>query len=164
MLVPMPTQSPAWFVGLNSDELDAGASEELGRSVQASLPKIYMGPVPEVIPVRETKWDAIWAELYLLLCTKDKKYRTVRQKLAKAKKSSTPVIVAIVASAVGKHCGMLGAALVPIVSAMLAACVMVGSNFACSLLQVDHAPPEQAGRKRRNRKKKMAGRGTQRAD
>jgi len=159
----MSIRSPGWFVGLNIDELDAAASEELRRSVQASLPKIYMGPVPEVIPGRETKWDAIWAELYLLLCTKDNKYRVVRQKLAKANKSSTPVIVAIIASAVGKHCGTLGAAMVPILSAMLAACVMVGSNFACVLLQYYHPTPEQTGRKRRSGKKKVVRRRTPRA-
>jgi hypothetical protein len=147
ILVSMTNRSPAWLLNLDHDELDAGASEDLHRSVRASLPKIYMGPVPEVIHPRETKWDTIWAELYLLVCTKDKKYRAVRQKLAKAKKSSTPVIVAIVASAVGKHCGTLGAALVPVVSAMLAACVMVGSNWVCVCLQPYAATLEQTSRK-----------------
>jgi hypothetical protein len=166
MLVRMTTRSPAWLANLDDKELAAGANDDVRRSIRASLPQIYMGPVPEVIQPRETKWDAIWAEIYLPICTKDKKYRAVRAKLAKAKKSSTPVIVAIVASAVGKHCGTLGAALVPAVSAMLATCLTIGSNWACLLLHNYKATTGDAARNRRpkNGRKKKASRKTARSE
>jgi hypothetical protein len=71
-------------------------------------------------------------ELYLLLCTNDKKYVAVRRQTAKEGKSAQTVIIGVIASAIGASLGVVAGALVPVVAVALLAAVRVGKEASCS--------------------------------
>jgi hypothetical protein len=148
----MAPTAPAWLQSLDFNELMAGTTGEHWESVNARLPAMYMSakePTEVFQYGRPTKWDAVWDEVYLLVCTKDAKYRPLRRKLAAAKKQSTPVAVAVIAAKVGEQCGLLGAALVPVISAMLSLFVSVGANVICHCIEPDCKAEPQPKPKRK---------------
>jgi hypothetical protein len=67
-----------------------------------------------------------------LLCTKDKKYASVRSKLSKESGAAHTAIVSMIAAAVGAQLGLMSGLLVPLVALILVCILKVGKEAYCA--------------------------------
>lgn len=77
-------------------------------------------------------WVSVKAEIFLLLCTQDKKYATLRKQLAKEGSATQMTIVSMVSSAVGASAGVVAGAAVPLVALCLLVALRIGTNALCA--------------------------------
>jgi hypothetical protein len=71
-------------------------------------------------------------EMWLLVCTDDKKYSDLRKKLEREGGRSQTAMVGMIAAAVAGTVGVMWGALIPFVAMLLAAIARLGKNAYCS--------------------------------
>ena len=89
----------------------------------------------EIDPESGKYWIAMKEEIYLFICTEDKKYAHLRGQFQKASVKSQTAIVSMIAAAVAASLGVIAGSLVPLCALALLAVVRVGQNAFCQ--QID---------------------------
>ena len=77
-------------------------------------------------------WPKVKAELFLLFCTKDKKYAPLRTRLSKEAGATQLTMVGWISSAVTAYLGLAVAAAVPLVALCLYVAMKIGVNALCA--------------------------------
>ena len=124
--------------------------EELSRSFQGfgtrnSLNKEnitlgYQTNIPKHLLKRPRNfWQELKKEFYLLLCTKDPKYKKLRSQLDKKSHATTTTIIAMISAAIAAQLGVAIGIITPLVALLLFAILKLGMNSWCNL----HAPIEE---------------------
>jgi hypothetical protein len=106
----------------------------------------------------------IWAELFLLICTKDAKYGKYRSQFLKAGSKTTAIVISAISGLVGRKYGVAPAGCVPIVASVLACLVKVGKEAFCKQIRqslpaeavAKHAPNAPTNKRPRRETKKQA--------
>ena len=82
-------------------------------------------------PYSDRYWDRLKGEFRLLLCTKDKKYTTLRKELNAAAKKSQTIIVSTIAAAMASRFGVAAGVLVPFCALCLIVVSRLGKEAFC---------------------------------
>ena len=85
-----------------------------------------IGPPDHLDPGSTKYWHIMKSEMYILVCTPDKKYTDLRRQLETAGKTSQTTIVSMIAAAMAVHVGMIAGVLVPFCALLLVAVAKVG--------------------------------------
>src|SRR5262249_53267496 len=116
MLAEMRERPREWAPEKSEESLPQGAPLSLDERVR-----------------RDERWSrAVMHELYLFICTKDKKYSKVRKQLMTETGHTQLVIVTTIAAAIGASLGTIAAAVVPIVALFLKILLMCGTEGWCA--------------------------------
>lgn len=113
-----------------------GISKGYGRD--ASIDQVGNKLLPKAIDgdVSYGLWPRHWVQLKTefrsFLCTKDKKYTTLRKQLATSKDKSQTAIVSMISAAMAVHFGVATGVLVPFCAMCLVVLVRVGTEAFCS--------------------------------
>ena len=89
-------------------------------------------PLPPKEPLRDY-WSSVKKEVFLLLCTKDRKYSKIRSQISRKGKSATLYVLSAISAWLATVIGAPLAMLTPLVAALLLAISKVGLNAWCSL-------------------------------
>jgi hypothetical protein len=120
---------------LNQYDLTKAPIDGIGNS---ALPVAIDGPV--FYAVWPAYWQKLKDEFRLLLCTKDKKYSTVRKELGSAAKKSQTTIVSLVAATMATQFGVVAGVLVPFCALCLIAVSRLGKEAFCAAKELKIAP------------------------
>jgi hypothetical protein len=77
-------------------------------------------------------WSNFKHEMYVLICTNDRKYAALRKKLAQKARNANTVVVSTIASAFAAKLGFVAGALVPLVAFCLVMVLRVGKETWCT--------------------------------
>jgi hypothetical protein len=135
-------KSESWISGLSSDELleivESGLILNHLDLAKESIDSIGIDAFPVAIDgefVSYKSWPDYWVrlkdEFRLLLCTKDKKYNSLRKELSTASKKSQTAIVSMIAVAMASQFGVISGALVPFCALCLIAVARLGKEAFC---------------------------------
>jgi hypothetical protein len=103
-----------------------------GWRVRKKLGDTLIGAVHSNVKEKPSLKNAVAREVHSLICTKSKKYASVRAKLnSKSSKASQTTIVAIIATGMGQLLGYSAMVLTPFVAAALAVFISVARNVYC---------------------------------
>jgi hypothetical protein len=105
--------------------------DELGRR----LPDYAQPGVLFAVPPRY--WERLKEEFALFVCTKDKKYASVRKDLTTKAQRSQTVIVSIISAAMAHSVGVSAGVLVPFCALCLLAIARVGKEAFCGGASLD---------------------------
>jgi hypothetical protein len=86
---------------------------------------------------RNRYWRAVKKEMYILVCTGDKKYASIRAELSKAGSKSQMAMVSLIAAAMASYVGVIAGILVPMCALVLLAVVKIGKNAFCAQKTLD---------------------------
>lgn len=100
--------------------------DELGERISRSI-----GPPDQHDPESGKYWHAVKDEIYLLICTDDKKYADLRKQLEKGEAKSSTAIVALITASLTFYIGMVAGIVVPLCALVLLAVTRVGKNAFC---------------------------------
>lgn len=95
-------------------------------------------------------WAEIKKEIYQLICTKDRKYASIRTHFRKNQNTSTTAIVGMVSATVGSQLGAAAGIVTPLVALLLYSLLKVGVSSWCNLMKKEISPPSP---KKRNKNK-----------
>jgi hypothetical protein len=82
-------------------------------------------------------WVEVKKEIYLLLCTKDRKYFDIRNHFKKKSATSTTAIVGMLSATVATQIGAAAGIVTPLVALLLYGLLKVGVNSWCNLQSKD---------------------------
>jgi hypothetical protein len=85
----------------------------------------------------DTSWERLKHEFHLLICTNDKKYRTLRKKINASEHNSEIAVVGMISAAVAAQVGPLAGALIPFCAICLTAVVKLGKEAFCREERLD---------------------------
>jgi hypothetical protein len=77
-------------------------------------------------------WKRVQRELHILICTKDPKYRSLRQSLSKESRMTQAAMVSAIGAAMYIYVGAAAAVIAPWVTLGLLAFLQIGTNGYCS--------------------------------
>lgn len=80
-------------------------------------------------------WAEVKKEIYLLICTKDRKYSAIRTRFKKKSNASTTAIVGMLSATVATQLGAAAGIVTPLVALLLYGLLTVGVNSWCNLQQ-----------------------------
>jgi len=80
-------------------------------------------------------WFEIRKELYLLLCTKDNKYKTLRSQLKKNSSTTSATILSMISVTVTAQLGAAIGITTPLVALFLYSVLKIGVNGYCNILR-----------------------------
>jgi hypothetical protein len=96
------------------------------------------GPEPFVDyarpPSAKGNWRAVQDEFLIFLCSKEKKYASLKNKIKTAANKSQLAIVSMIAAAIGTNIGVAAGVLVPLCALCLIAVLKVGKESFCKNL------------------------------
>jgi hypothetical protein len=78
-------------------------------------------------------WAEVKKEIYLLICTKDRKYAAIRTHFKKKSNASTTAIVGMLSATVATQIGAAAGIVTPLVALLLYGLLKVGVNSWCNL-------------------------------
>ena len=82
-------------------------------------------------------WEQLKKEFILLICTKDKKYSSLRKKLSTSADKSQTAIVSTIAAAMAASFGVAMGILVPFCAMILLALLRIGKEAFCATLNLN---------------------------
>lgn len=101
---------------------------------QPKTARLRPGEEPPPIP---QYWQAFRREFLIFLCTDDKKYAELKQRLASASDKSQTAVVSTIAAGVAASVGMIPALLVPVCAMCLIAVLKMGKEAFCRAQRLD---------------------------
>jgi len=116
--------------------------DEIGRSIAQSRPimreiraqKMASGgrvTKPKGSTYEPNYWGRVKSEVFILLCTKDKKYAPLRRQLGAHAGKTQLAIVGAISAGVASSAGVVAGAAVPLVAICLIGFLQVGKNAFC---------------------------------
>jgi hypothetical protein len=103
--------------------------EEIGSQIDAP-PGVAFARSPEY-------WNSLKTEFHILLCTKNRKYASVRKSLSKSGDKTQLTIVSAISAAVGGSFGVVAGSLVPLCAICLIAVLKMGKEAFCQARKLD---------------------------
>jgi hypothetical protein len=98
-------------------------------------------PVARPLPQHTPFWEAFKVEFKLFLCTKNRKYQKLRREIAatvaESKDKAQPILVSMIAAAIGAKVGTLGVVIAPLVVISLMTVLTIGKEAYCRTVDVD---------------------------
>ncbi len=82
-------------------------------------------------------WAEVKKEIYLLVCTKDRKYSDIRNHFRKKSTTSTTAIVGMLSATVATQIGAAAGIITPLVALLLYGLLKVGVNSWCNLNKME---------------------------
>jgi hypothetical protein len=98
-------------------------------------------PPREVLPSHLGYWDAFKVEFKIFLCTKNRKYQTLRREVASHGKASQTVAVGLISGAIGAKLGTVAGVVTPLVIISLIIVLKLGKEAYCRTVDVDLLAP-----------------------
>jgi hypothetical protein len=99
-------------------------------------------------------WSEVKKEIYLLLCTKDKKYSDIRSRFSKDSNTATTAVVSMLSAAIAAQIGVVAGIVTPLVSLLLYGILKLGLNSWCNL---QSSQIEQTSKTVKNKKPRELG-------
>jgi hypothetical protein len=93
----------------------------------------YMGFLTDFLTLLRNYWAEVKKEIYLLVCTKDRKYSDIRNHFKKKSTTSTTAIVGMLSATVATQIGAAAGLVTPLVALLLYGLLRVGVNSWCNL-------------------------------
>lgn len=84
---------------------------------------------------RDDLWLHLKAELYLLVCTNDEKYKELREAISKQDTDAQIAIISAISLFVASHIGLAAATVIPFCALLLKWLLRIGKNQFCSQLR-----------------------------
>jgi hypothetical protein len=114
---------------------------DLVRWLDAKAPPPERPSDPPVVHLQVASfwpyWDAFKIEFKLLLCTKNRKYSSLRRELRKQKGTAQPALVSVISAAIGANLGTMGVVIAPIVVMSLMTVLSIGREAYCRTVDID---------------------------
>jgi hypothetical protein len=141
--------------GVESNELLSGLTVEglydIAEQASREKPRLLIRPEDKVesilrqtepaiagfVDMGEPFWFEFKREFRILLCTKDKKYASVRKTLSSSSDKSQLAIVSTIAAAIASSWGIVAASLVPFCAICLIAALKMGKEAFCKAETLD---------------------------
>jgi hypothetical protein len=100
------------------------------KKAMKSIPKKSADHGPS--PPRPNIWKRVRRELHVLICTKDPRYKSLRQSLGKESRMTQAAMVSAIGAAIYSYVGAAAAVIAPWVTLGLLAFLQIGTNAYCS--------------------------------
>jgi hypothetical protein len=125
------------FISSEKDKVSIDGLGFLMEGLAAPPAKMSIGQQNLYVP---RLWGELKREIKLLICTRDKKYKDLRKKLATSADKSHTTIVSTISAAMAVHYGVSAGLLVPFVALCLVALVRIGKEAFCATVDWDFPP------------------------
>ena len=94
-------------------------------------------------------WEEVKKEIYLLICTKDRKYAVIRTHFKKKSTTTTTAIIGMISATVAAQLGAVVGIITPLVALLLYGLLKVGVNSWCNLCKQEFQTKPTKKRKQR---------------